>query len=259
MRVGALTQSVVAPHFYGFTWSPIGVATEYVKPTYVVRDHQKMERPALSERATLIVDGLTLEEDFHLRRCGGPLRGPGPYGAQPGLQDLALPRSFRLGGRRARRSCPRERRRARLSTRSCSRQIPLMYDDVVIIHAYAEGDGQQRIPSSTGAFLPYRARSPRSPAPHRHSVHHGGGHGGVRLPALDRRPQRAPCSKARSTPRPSCPVPSSPVSTAPSPRPRACSGVSRLHPLSRLLSQLEEERLGEAMHGFAQEVLSDLP
>jgi saccharopine dehydrogenase-like NADP-dependent oxidoreductase len=31
MKVGALTAHAHAPHYYGFTWSPIGVATEYVK------------------------------------------------------------------------------------------------------------------------------------------------------------------------------------------------------------------------------------
>ena len=31
MKVGALSTHAHAPHFYGFTWSAIGVATEYVK------------------------------------------------------------------------------------------------------------------------------------------------------------------------------------------------------------------------------------
>ncbi|HQU92137.1 MAG TPA: saccharopine dehydrogenase C-terminal domain-containing protein, partial [Pyrinomonadaceae bacterium] len=48
MKVGALTAHAHAPHFYGFTWSPIGVATEYVKNSRVIRDHKITERPALS-------------------------------------------------------------------------------------------------------------------------------------------------------------------------------------------------------------------
>lgn len=63
-KVGALTKHAVAPHFYGFTWSPIGVATEYLKDTIVLRDYVKTTLPSLSERATIIIDGITYEEDL---------------------------------------------------------------------------------------------------------------------------------------------------------------------------------------------------
>ena len=64
MRVGALSRNAVAPHFYAFTWSTIGVATEYVKPAEVVRNHEFMTVPSLSERRQILVDGLLLEEDL---------------------------------------------------------------------------------------------------------------------------------------------------------------------------------------------------
>jgi len=64
MKVGALTQHARAPHFYGFTWSPVGVATEYLKPCVAVRNYEKVLLPALSEKETLIVDGLTLEDNL---------------------------------------------------------------------------------------------------------------------------------------------------------------------------------------------------
>lgn len=64
MKVGALTKHARAPHFYGFTWSPVGVATEYLKPCIAVRNGEKVLLPALSERETLIVDGLTLEDNL---------------------------------------------------------------------------------------------------------------------------------------------------------------------------------------------------
>lgn len=64
MRVGALGRNAVAPHFYNFTWSPIGVATEYIKPAEVVRNHEFITVPSLSERRQVIVDGLLLEEDL---------------------------------------------------------------------------------------------------------------------------------------------------------------------------------------------------
>ena len=64
MRVGALTTTARPPHFYGFTWSPSGVATEYIKPATVLRDHQRTTRPSLSERCTVVIDGITYEEDL---------------------------------------------------------------------------------------------------------------------------------------------------------------------------------------------------
>ncbi|MEB8329478.1 saccharopine dehydrogenase NADP-binding domain-containing protein [Flavobacteriaceae bacterium KMM 6897] len=63
-KVGALTINAVAPHYYGFTWSPIGVATEYIKDAIVIRDFKKVSLPSLSERATIIINGLVFEEDL---------------------------------------------------------------------------------------------------------------------------------------------------------------------------------------------------
>jgi saccharopine dehydrogenase-like NADP-dependent oxidoreductase len=61
-KVGALTNHAVAPHFYGFTWSPVGVATEYLEDTIVLRNFIKTTLPSLSERKTIIIDGITYEE-----------------------------------------------------------------------------------------------------------------------------------------------------------------------------------------------------
>jgi saccharopine dehydrogenase-like NADP-dependent oxidoreductase len=64
LKVGALTNHAVAPHYYGFTWSPVGVATEYLKDAIVLRDFKKTSLPSLSERATIIIDGIAYEEDL---------------------------------------------------------------------------------------------------------------------------------------------------------------------------------------------------
>jgi len=64
MKVGALTDHAVAPHYYAFTWSPVGVATEYLKDTIVLRDFKKTTLPSLSESATIIIDGIAYEEDL---------------------------------------------------------------------------------------------------------------------------------------------------------------------------------------------------
>jgi saccharopine dehydrogenase-like NADP-dependent oxidoreductase len=63
-KVGALTNHAVAPHYYGFTWSPVGVATEYLKDAIVLRDFKKTNLPALSEKATIIIEGISYEEDL---------------------------------------------------------------------------------------------------------------------------------------------------------------------------------------------------
>ncbi|EIA07337.1 saccharopine dehydrogenase family protein [Flavobacterium frigoris] len=63
-KVGALTNHAVAPHYYGFTWSPVGVATEYLKDAIVLRDYKKTSLAALSERATIIIDGIAFDEDL---------------------------------------------------------------------------------------------------------------------------------------------------------------------------------------------------
>jgi saccharopine dehydrogenase-like NADP-dependent oxidoreductase len=64
MKVGALSTHAHAPHFYGFTWSPIGVATEYVKTARVVRDYQRVQLPALSERERIFINGFVYEADL---------------------------------------------------------------------------------------------------------------------------------------------------------------------------------------------------
>jgi len=63
-KVGALSKNAVAPHYYGFTWSPVGVATEYCKEAEVIRNYEKTKRPSLSERTSLIINGTTYEADL---------------------------------------------------------------------------------------------------------------------------------------------------------------------------------------------------
>jgi saccharopine dehydrogenase-like NADP-dependent oxidoreductase len=64
MRVGALTATAEPPHYYGFTWSTIGVATEYVKPSIVVRNFETHAVPSLDEIKPLSIRGVIYEEAF---------------------------------------------------------------------------------------------------------------------------------------------------------------------------------------------------
>jgi hypothetical protein len=94
LKVGALAKHAVAPHYYGFTWSPVGVATEYLKDTIVLR-LRKTTVPSLSERATIIIDGRTYEEDL---TSGGAADLPDALSgrALTRLQNIAVFRALRL-------------------------------------------------------------------------------------------------------------------------------------------------------------------
>lgn len=64
MKVGALTQHAEPPHYYAFTWSPIGVATEYIEDSHAVRDYELVTIPSLSNREEYIINGERYEDDF---------------------------------------------------------------------------------------------------------------------------------------------------------------------------------------------------
>lgn len=64
MKVGALSQYARSPYFYAYTWSPIGVATEYVKDAIVVQNYETKYIPSLSETEPILLDGKAYEDDF---------------------------------------------------------------------------------------------------------------------------------------------------------------------------------------------------
>lgn len=64
MKVGAISDNAMSPHFYAFTWSPIGVATEYVKDALAVRNYVKTTVPSLSDAKRIIIDGDLYEDNF---------------------------------------------------------------------------------------------------------------------------------------------------------------------------------------------------
>ena len=138
MRVGALTRHAAEPHFYGWTWSPVGVATEYVKDAIAVRDYKTVHLPSLTERKTLLMHGLAYEEAL---TSGGAadlpealagkvkdldyktLRYPGHYEWVEGLlKDIP----------------DGDDRPAKLQT-AMEAAIPHVEDDIVIIYAAVEG------------------------------------------------------------------------------------------------------------------------
>jgi len=138
MKVGALTAHAHEPHFYGFTWSPIGVATEYVKDSRVIRDFKISERPALSARETIIIGARAYEADL---TSGGAadlpeffagkareldyktLRYPGHYDWVESIVET-LPKNESMPGR---------------LQELMMQAIPSVEDDLVVVHASVDG------------------------------------------------------------------------------------------------------------------------
>jgi len=138
LRVGALPRSVRAPHYYGWTWSTVGVATEYVRPSIAVRDHRIVSLPSLSERATLIVEGLTLEEDL---TSGGAADLPQALARD--VRDLDY-KTLRYPGHYAwveglLRDVPDDGARPAALQAAMEARIPTCEDDQVVIYADVEG------------------------------------------------------------------------------------------------------------------------
>lgn len=147
MKVGALTKSSSGPTFYGFTWSPIGVATEYVEPAIVMRDYKKTERPSLSERGTIIIDGVTYEEDL---TSGGAADLPDALEGR--VRELDY-KTLRYPGHYAwidsiLKEIPNGNGRASALQARMERDVPLVEDDIVVIYSSVKGrdcDGHLRI------------------------------------------------------------------------------------------------------------------
>ncbi len=147
MRVGALPRSAHGPHFYGWTWSPVGVATEYVKPATVVRDHVVVERPSLSEREELMVEGRLLEADL---TSGGAADLPQAFGATVQHLDyktLRFPGHYAWVDSLLARIPEGPDRPAKLQV-ALEELVPHCEDDQVAVYADVEGfdrDGRRRV------------------------------------------------------------------------------------------------------------------
>lgn len=138
MKVGALSKHAFSPHYYGFTWSTVGVATEYIEPAVVVRDFAEIEAPALSERASVVIAGVTYEEaitsggaaDLPKALAGRvrnldykTLRHPGHYQWIEGLLSHLPPNGKKTGALEAR----------------MKETVSQVEDDFVLIYASVQG------------------------------------------------------------------------------------------------------------------------
>lgn len=147
MKVGALTAHAHHPHFYGFTWSPIGVATEYVKPSRVIRDYEIRQIPALSDRETIVIGNRSFEADL---TSGGAadlpdffrhkaknldyktLRHIGHYGWVEGVIERIASEENILN------KYEQEELPAKILAEFL-REVPAVEDDFVLVHASVDG------------------------------------------------------------------------------------------------------------------------
>jgi saccharopine dehydrogenase-like NADP-dependent oxidoreductase len=138
MKVGALTAHAHEPHFYGFTWSPIGVATEYVKNSRVLRNYKITERPALSARETIVIGARTYEADL---TSGGAADLPDYFAGRAKNLDY---KTLRYVGHydwveRQIRKLPKDEHLPERLQKVMLDDIPSVEDDLVLVHASVEG------------------------------------------------------------------------------------------------------------------------
>ena len=144
MKVGALTAHAHSPHFYGFTWSPIGVATEYVKNSRVIRDYEITERPALSARETIVIGARTYEADL---TSGGAADLPEYFEGKARSLDY---KTLRYPGHydwveSVEKKLPKDENLPANLEKIMLERVPSVEDDLVLVHASVDGfDSQGR-------------------------------------------------------------------------------------------------------------------
>ena len=144
MKVGALTAHAHAPHFYGFTWSPIGVATEYVKNSRVIRDYKITECPALSARETIVIGARTYEADL---TSGGAADLPEYFEGKAHSLDY---KTLRYPGHyewveSVEKKLPKDENLPLNLQKVMLENVPSVEDDLVLVHASVDGfDSQGR-------------------------------------------------------------------------------------------------------------------
>lgn len=144
MRVGALTATAHPPHYYGFTWSPIGVATEYIKPATVVRDFTRTTRPSLSDRATIYLHGIEYEEAL---TSGGAADLPEVLAGKVRRVDY---KTLRYPGHYAwveslLARAPEGKDKTEYLQAEMAATVPMVEEDQVVLHAAVEGRGADGI------------------------------------------------------------------------------------------------------------------
>jgi len=158
MKVGAVTPHASHPHYYAFTWSPIGVATEYLKDAVVVKNYKTINVPALSGVETIYINGKEYEDNF---TSGGAADLPLAFEGK--IKDLDY-KTLRLPGHYAwvadqLKAIPEGDDRISTLEKTMLEQIPNVEDDLVIVYASVEGkDDQGRLRKIDKAYEVYPSK-----------------------------------------------------------------------------------------------------
>jgi saccharopine dehydrogenase-like NADP-dependent oxidoreductase len=144
LKVGALSRNAVTPHYYAFTWSPIGVATEYIKEAEALRDYKKVNLPALSERSKIIIGGITYEDDL---TSGGAADLPQALSGRVRSLDY---KTLRHPGHYAwveqqLSNLPQSINKIKALQEKMEAVIPHLEDDMVVLYASVEGKDKQGV------------------------------------------------------------------------------------------------------------------
>jgi saccharopine dehydrogenase-like NADP-dependent oxidoreductase len=144
LKVGALSRNAVAPHYYAFTWSPVGVATEYLKEAEALRDYKKVNLPVLSERSKIIIDGITYEDDL---TSGGAADLPQALSGRVRSLDY---KTLRHPGHYAwveqqLSKLPQSTNKIKALQEKMEAVIPHLEDDMVVLYASVEGKDKQGV------------------------------------------------------------------------------------------------------------------
>lgn len=138
MKVGAISKNAPSPHYYAFTWSPIGVATEYLKDAEIVRNFKKMLVPALSGRETIIIDGDAYEDNF---TSGGAANLPDAFSGK--IKNLDY-KTIRYPGhyqwvQNTLSTIQNVENKIKSLENIMLENIPSVEDDVVVVYASVQG------------------------------------------------------------------------------------------------------------------------
>ena len=138
MKVGALPQNACHPHYYAFTWSPIGVATEYLKNAVIVDNYKQTEVAALSDTESLIINGDRFEDNY---TSGGAANLPEAFSGK--IKKLHY-KTLRQPGhyqwvKRQLETIPEGLDKIATLEKIMLDNIPSVENDMVVIYASVEG------------------------------------------------------------------------------------------------------------------------
>jgi saccharopine dehydrogenase-like NADP-dependent oxidoreductase len=156
MKVGALPQNAGHPHFYAFTWSPIGVATEYLKNAVIVDNYHQIEVAALCDTESLIINGDRFEDNY---TSGGAANLPEAFSGKIKrlhYKTLRQPGHYQWVKRQL-ETIPEGLDKINTLEKIMLESIPSVENDMVVIYASVEGfdkNGRRRRLEKAYKILP---------------------------------------------------------------------------------------------------------